>query len=70
PPPPRFFNNTATTVIYTYCVWAAGSFFFNTQPFDPLVVLSSFYRIGVMLLVFGSRPLGGFIRQRAQERRK
>lgn len=38
--------------------------------FDALVVFSTWYPIGVMLLVFASRPLGRLIRQRAQERRK
>ncbi|MDI7374307.1 transposase, partial [Cronobacter sakazakii] len=38
--------------------------------FDALVVFSTWYPIGVMLLVFASRPLGTLIRQRAQERRK
>ena len=38
--------------------------------FDALVVFSTWYPIGVMLLVFASRPLGRLIRQRAQSRRK
>jgi len=38
--------------------------------FDALVVFSTWYPIGVMLLVFASWPLGRLIRQRAQERRK
>lgn len=37
--------------------------------FDALVVFSTWYPIGVMLLVFASRH-GRLIRQRAQERRK
>ncbi|MBX8630659.1 transposase, partial [Enterobacter hormaechei] len=36
---------------------------------EALVVFSPWYPIGVMLLVFASRPLGRLIRQRAQERR-
>lgn len=38
--------------------------------FDALVVFSTWYPIGVMLLVFTSWPLGRLIRARAQERRK
>jgi len=42
--------------------------------FTPLLLrcppFSTWYPIGVMLLVFASRPLGRLIRQRAQERRK
>jgi hypothetical protein len=37
---------------------------------DALVVFSTWYPIGVMLLVLASWPLGRLIRQRAQERRK
>jgi hypothetical protein len=36
--------------------------------FDALVVFSTWYPIGVMLLVFASRPLGRLTGQRAQER--
>ncbi len=38
--------------------------------FAALVVFSTWYPIGVMLLVFASWPLGRLIRARAQERRK
>jgi hypothetical protein len=38
--------------------------------FDALVIFSTWYPIGVMLLVFASWPLGRLIRQRAQEHRK
>ena len=38
--------------------------------FDALVVFSTWYPIGVMLLVFASWPLGRLIRARVQERRK
>jgi hypothetical protein len=38
--------------------------------FDALVVFSTWYPVGVMLLVFASWPLGRLIRQRARERRK
>lgn len=44
----------------------------NTErpAFDALVVFSTWYPIGVMLLVFASWPLGRLIREKAQERRK
>ncbi|WP_457921399.1 hypothetical protein [Verminephrobacter aporrectodeae] len=42
----------------------------GTPAFDALVVFSTWYPIGVMLLVFASLPLGRLIRARAQERRK
>lgn len=38
--------------------------------FDALLVFSTWYPIGVMLLVFASWPLGQMLRSRAQERRK
>jgi hypothetical protein len=38
--------------------------------FDALMVFSTWYPVGVMLLVFASWPLGRLIRQRAQERLK
>lgn len=38
--------------------------------FDALVIFSTWYPTGVMLLVFASCPLGRLIRQRTQERRK
>jgi hypothetical protein len=37
---------------------------------DALVVFSTWYPVGVTLLLFASCPLGRMIRQRAQERRK
>ena len=37
---------------------------------DALLVFSTWYPIGVMLLVFASWPLGRMLRSRAQERRK
>lgn len=38
--------------------------------FDALVVFSTWYPIGVTLLVFASWPLGRMVRARVQERRK
>jgi len=38
--------------------------------FGALVVFSTWYPVGVMLLVFASWPLGRMLRARAQERGK
>ena len=51
----------ATAVLPNNTGWAA---------LDALEVFSTWYPVGVMLLVFASWPLGRMIRQRAQEQRK
>lgn len=60
-------------------IWTVGGIMILTavlpsdtgQPvFDALVVFSTWYPIGVMLLVFASWPLGRMLRARAQERQK
>ncbi|MGS6338164.1 hypothetical protein ACVGWV_11395, partial [Enterobacter asburiae] len=62
-PPPRFFIYRATTYFYNNRGWWAGSFVYKRQAFDALVLFSTCFPIGLMVVFFGSRPVGRFIRK-------
>jgi hypothetical protein len=78
----RPLSMTATPRVMPYVwriIWTVGGLMavtavllyqHRTASLRCLAVFSTWYPIGVMLLVFASRPLGRLIRQRAQERRK
>ncbi|MGS6245444.1 hypothetical protein, partial [Enterobacter hormaechei] len=62
------------SIIWTVCGLMALTAVLPTNTgrpaFDALYVFSTWYPIGVMLLLFASRPLGRLITKRAQQRRK